>query len=430
VTNLIALEEIQYGDRQRKEFTPKDLQDLKRSIFSKGLLHAPVLSTASTLLAGERRIRAMAELHEEGNTFTYNNEPVPSGQVPYSLVADLSPADFLEAELEENIIRADLTWQEQTAARVRIHELRRQLNGPTHKQTATAQEVSKISGANVKTEGARLARALTIEKHKNEPHVFNAPNESAAYRAILDKNAAKFRAQLAALEGHESPHQIIHGDAYEELPKLPDRTFDAIICDPPYGIDADKMGKEAQHHYQDDADYALKFCEMILTQGFRLCKPQAVLFMFCDFDHFVTLKEYAQRQAWTVWRTPLVWHKGNEGGNAPWGRGGFIRTYEVLLFATKGGQELRNPGGSDVITFSRITRGAKRHAAEKPAPLLSHLVSLACLPGGTLLDPCAGSGSIIRGANNHRVRVTAVEKDEAYFTEALSRSTEEIANGQ
>lgn len=424
----IHQEDIQYGDRTRKEFTPKHLQDLKRSILSKGLLHAPVLSTAHVLLAGERRIRAMAELHEEGNEFTYDNQQVPPGEVPYSLIQDLSPADFLEAELEENIIRADLTWQEQTAARVRIHALRKTQN-PEQLQNDTAAELSKLTGTNPKTEAARLARALTIEKHKNEPHVFNAPNESAAYRAILDKSNAKFRAKLASLDGFKSPHTVIHGDAYKELPMLPDRTFDAIICDPPYGIGADKMGKEAQHHYQDDATYAVKFCEMVLTQGFRLCKPQAVLFMFCDVDHFVTLKAYAQRQAWTVWRTPLVWYKGNEGGNAPWGRGGFIRTYEVLLFATKGGQELRNPGGSDVLTFPRISRGAKRHAAEKPVDLLSRLVALACLPGGTLLDPCAGSGSIIPAANNHRVSVVAVEKDEAYYAEADARAKEELENG-
>ncbi len=424
----IPIEEIEFGDRTRKEFSQQAIQDLKRSIYSKGLLHPPVLSTKNVLLAGERRIRAMAELHEEGNTFSFDNMAVPINCIPYSLVQDLSPADFLEAELEENIIRADLTWQEQTAARVRIHDLRSHLN-PKQTQQDTAQEVAEITGANPKTEAARLVRALTIEKHKHEPHVFNAPNESAAYRAILDKSNAKFRAKLAALDGYESPHKVIHGDAFNELPKVPDRTFDAIICDPPYGIGADKMGKEAQHHYQDDAAYALEFCEMVLTQGFRVTKPQAVLFMFCDFDHFVTLKEYAQRQAWTVWRAPLIWHKGAEG-HAPWGRGGFIRTYETILFATKGGQELRNPGGSDVFTFSRIARGTKRHAAEKPPDLLSHLVSLSCLPGAALLDPCAGSGSIILAANRHRVRVTAIEKDEAYYAEADARAKEEIENGQ
>ncbi len=423
----ISPEEIEYGTRARKEFAPKDLQELKRSIFSKGLLHAPVLSTANVLLAGERRIRAMAELHEEGNAFSFDNQDVPLGKIPFSLIQDLSPADFLEAELEENIIRADLTWQEQTGARVRIHDLRKQLN-PEQLQNDTAQEISKHSGASIKTEAARLARAITIEKHKNEPHVFNAPNESAAYRAILDKSNAKFRAKLAGLDGYESPHTVHHGDAFKLLPTFESRVHDAIICDPPYGIGADKMGKEAQHHYQDDATYALKFCEMVFTEGFRLCKPQAILFMFCDVEHFVHLKNYASRMAWSVWRTPLIWHKGAEGGNAPWGRGGFIRTYEVLLFATKGGQELRNPGGSDVFTFSRIARGAKRHAAEKPVELLSHLVALACLPGASLLDPCAGSGSIIPAANKHRVAVTAIEKDEAYYTEAEARSKEEINN--
>jgi ParB-like chromosome segregation protein Spo0J len=420
---LTLPEQINMENRARQEFQPKELAELKRSILSKGLLHAPVLSKALVLLAGERRIRAMLELHEEGNTFSHDGEVVPPGQIPYSLVQDLSPEDFLEAELEENTIRAELTWQEQTTLRVRIHELRR-LQNPAQTQSETAEEIAKISGKPEKTEQARLARAITIEKHKDDPRVQNAPSESAAYRAILDRSNAQFKKQLAAIEGFQSPHEIIHGDAFDVLPTLPEKQYDAIICDPPYGIDADKMGKEGQHFYDDSAAYALKFCKFIFTQGFRLTKSQALLFMFCDPEHFKELKEYAQMQAWTVWRTPLVWYKIGEGGNAPWGRGGFVRSSEFILFASKGGQELRNPGGSDVLPYRRVARGSKTHAAEKPADLLEKLVSVACLPDANLLDPCCGSGSILRAADKHKIRVTGIELDETYHAEAAARATE------
>jgi site-specific DNA-methyltransferase (adenine-specific) len=298
------------------------------------------------------------------------------------------------------------------------------MQNPEQTQSDTAEEIAEISGKDKKTEQARLARAITIEKHKDDPRVQYASSESAAYRAILDRSNAKFKAQLAKMEGYESPHNIIHGDAFEVLPTLPAKHYDAIICDPPYGIDADKMGKDAQHFYEDSAEYALKFCKFIFTQGFRICKPQAILFMFCDPEHFKELKEYAQMQAWTVWRTPIIWYKIGEGGNAPWGRGGFIRSSEFILLATKGGQELRNPGGSDVLPYKRVARGGKTHAAEKPVDLLEHLVRVSCLPDATLLDPCCGSGSILRAADRHKVRVTGIELDENYYNDASARATE------
>lgn len=38
-------------------------------------------------------------------------------------------------------------------------------------------------------------------------------------------------------------NQIIHGDSYEILPTLPDKSFDAVIIDPPYGMGIDKWDK-------------------------------------------------------------------------------------------------------------------------------------------------------------------------------------------
>jgi len=35
-------------------------------------------------------------------------------------------------------------------------------------------------------------------------------------------------------------NEIINGDAYEILPTLPDRSFDTVILDPPYGMGIDK----------------------------------------------------------------------------------------------------------------------------------------------------------------------------------------------
>src|SRR5687768_9805242 len=93
-------------NRQRKEFPRKEMDDLKESITSKGLLHLPVVrNDGLTLVAGERRCKAIRELNDEGIDFIYNDEAIPFGFFPVSLLQDLSDLEVMEAELEENVIR-------------------------------------------------------------------------------------------------------------------------------------------------------------------------------------------------------------------------------------------------------------------------------------------------------------------------------------
>lgn len=417
----IALIEI--TDRQRKEITPKELLELKRSILEKGLLHAIVLSYPGPgyrLLAGERRLRAMTELHEEGHTFKYNGGDVPAGQVPFTTVSDLTEVELMELELEENILRQPLTWMEEAEAKVKIHKLRQGSN-PSQTILATATEISERSGTPVSTERQELARSLLIVKHKDDPRVTGAKNEREAYRALLDKAETEFKAKLAVqAKAFTSTHTLLKGDCRKVLPTLKSGTFDLILSDPPYGISADSSKKDSKHFYDDSTENALDVCKFIISEGFRLTKPKALLYLFCDTDNFLLLRTYAQQQGWSTWRTPLIWNKGHIG-YAPWGRAGYTRTYEAILFASKGQRELYRPGGSDVLDFSRVTKKEKVHAAEKPPHLLFSLLSSACITGDQVLDPCCGSGPIFTAGEKMKVKVTGIELDDTYHSQALAR---------
>lgn len=424
ILKYIPLTDIQVGERQRKKIAPAHVQRLKRSIVEKGLLHPIILTSQSSLVAGECRLRAMTELHEEGATFTCGSVPVPDGQVPFLTILDLEPADYEEAELEENVLRSNLDWQEEIAAKARIHELRKAKN-PAQTQLATAKEIAEIKGetANVKSESQGLSRALMIARHLDNPKVAAAKNVAQASRIVLDDLEATYRAQLLekTVGGQKQKHTLIHGDCREEMKKLPAGAFDLICSDPPYGIDADTMKQDSKHHYDDSAEYALAISKFIIAEGFRVTKPRAILFMFCDIEHYLGLREFAKAHAWHPWRAPLIFHKGNVG-HAPWGRLGFTRTYETILFAVKGQRELASPGGPDVFTFP--PNRSRVHAAEKPRALVAHLLSRALLPGQTVLDPCAGSGVIFSAASSLSVVATGIEKDRDYYNRALIRMNE------
>lgn len=423
---------IKLIDRQRKEIKPKHIAELKASIISKGLLHPIVVSRreidgqeALVLLAGECRLRSMKELHEEGLRFSCNGAVLPLNEIPYTLVGDLSADDIMEAELEENLFRLPLTWQEEAEARAKIH-YSRQAKNPTQTISETATEIAPKSGNTVETERNNVQTAIKLFENKDNPRLKKARTAKEAARILLDETEAKARAQLAKIAATEqTSHSVKNGDAFELIKEVPDGTVSTIIFDPPYGINADQQGKDAKHYYEDAPDYAIQFCMMMLEQGFRITKPRAIMFMFCDIEHFTQLRSAAQRMGWSVWRTPIIWRKGDTG-SAPWGRAGFVRTYEILLFAVKGQKELVSPGGPDIITCARVARNERVHAAEKPVDLLRRLVSISTLPGEVIFDPCCGSGNIILAARHYHANVIAFEKDETYFAEAIQKVTSEL----
>lgn len=413
---------VTVGDRQRVDFAPKALQELKDSISTHGLLHAPVLTEAGELIAGERRLRAMTELHQEGIPFTYEGAPVPVDSIPFTSVGEVSISQMAEMEFAENIFRVDLTWQEKTNALVKLHELRSASN-PKQTVSDTAREVVAAAGGSstVETERKALARAMILRDHMEEPEVKRARNAEEALKVILDKNERRVKAIAAATAAPTaSLHRVIRGDCIEEMKKLQPGSFDLILSDPPYGMKADKMGKGEFHMYDDSPEEALRVCKEIISQGFRLTKPKAILLLFCDADHFITLRTFAAQQAWTCWRTPLIWRKGIDG-HSPWGRAGFVRTYETILFAVKGQRELLYPGGPDILDAKRPGRAERVHSAEKPVELLRTLIHLSCLPGASVLDPCAGSGPILEAGSHEKVKVTAIEKAEDAYNACLGR---------
>jgi DNA modification methylase/ParB-like chromosome segregation protein Spo0J len=422
---------IQIIDRQRKEIGPKKLEELKRSILHKGLMHPIVVSFDSLtadmqveggcrLRAGERRLRAISALHEEGHEIRHDGQIIPQDEIPYVEATELDEADLQELELEENLLRENLTWLEEASARSAIADLREKQN-PNITLKEIGQEIADKKGTNPVSEVTMIKRARLIVENKDNPLVKKSKTEAEAYKALLDESERNFKARLVLAEKNlESPHEVIHGDCRESFNKIKPGSISTIICDPPYGIEADKQGKESKHFYDDSAEYALEICKFIIKEGFSKCTPRAILFMFCDIDHFVTLKTYAAQMAWSVYRVPLIWNKC-QGGRAPWGKAGFQRSYEVLLFAVKGQDELVTAGGPDVLSFKPATSKDRTHAAQKPIELLEHLIRLSTLPGETILDPCAGSGSIISAATRAKVRAVCIERDENYYSQAVAR---------
>ena len=70
---------------------------------------------------------------------------------------------------------------------------------------------------------------------------------------------------------------------------------------------------------------------------------------------------------------------------------------------------------------SKADRAGSKHPTVKPVALMRYLVRLVTPPGGTVLDPFAGSGTTLQAAVEEGFRVIGIEQDETYIGDIYKR---------
>lgn len=403
--NTIKISDISIVNRQRRHFDETSLLKLSDSIKAKGLMHPIVLrDDGVTLVAGERRTRAIELLAQLGVGIGHNGVLLPAGHVPYVTMQELSQDDLIEAELEENILRENLTWQEEADAIAQLHSLR-VATSPSQTQKDTAEEIA--GGVATSSDQKKVRESLIIKEHLSDPDVAAAKTQKEAMKIIKKKAEQKLTDQLAeSFDIKSTPHIFNCGDFRDFSMFLEASSVDCILTDPPYGINADSFGEQAgaEHGYNDTPEYFQEIIEAWAIETARVAKPSSHLYAFCDPRYFGYISEVLQRHGWECWATPLIWNKGN--GMLPQPDYGPRRTYETIIFANRGNKCV-TAVYSDVITISGLQN--PKYGAEKPVELYQDLLRRSTRPGDTVWDAFAGAGPIFPAANRCSVKVVATE---------------------
>ena len=83
----------------------------------------------------------------------------------------------------------------------------------------------------------------------------------------------------------------------------------------------------------------------------------------------------------------------------------------------------------DVWDFKTVPPYPGKHPAEKPRPLLEHMITTGSRAGDLILDPFAGSGSTLEAARTLGRKAVGIEKDEAYCEKIAERlARKELSN--
>lgn len=427
---LIHVEAIKVApDRQRRTFDEGKLREFSEVISTQGLLHPIILRIVGDdyyLVAGERRLRAITDLYALGGQFMHDGEAVRANFIPYTLLSDLDPLAAEEAELSENIHRVDLSWQERAAAHSRLASLRTAQAAVKGEQAPTVAAISlEVRGSSEGIHQENTRRELLVAKHLDNPAVAAAKTVDEAFKILRKAETQQQHRELGASVGRTFTadfHQVLNEDSLDWMIRAPAEQFDCILTDPPYGMNADEFGDSGGlaaggHGYEDSAANFLQIMKVLAPESYRLAKPQAHLYLFCDIDWFHHLKQTFGDAGWQVFRTPLLWYK-KSGMRAPWPEWGPQRKYETIMYAIKGKRPILKMLG-DVLDYPPDANLG--HAAQKPVALYADLLSRTCLPGQAVLDPFAGSGPILAAAHGMKVRATAIEMDQASFGIAVSR---------
>lgn len=426
MAHSISYKEITIAaNRQRKEFDPEALTDLANSISQIGLMHPIVLRETPTgfvLVAGERRLRALDTIWLLGDGVRYNGVLHPPYDVPYVTLGELSPLEAEEAELDENLKRRDLTWQERTEALGRLHDLRvaqALFVGETHQISDTLREIET-------TDYSGDRQAILLASHLDNPAVAAAKNVKEAFKVIKRAEEREKSMALAEQVGrsyNSSVHTLAHADCLDWLKACPDNSFDVVLTDPPYGMNAQSFGDGGGKltgtiHDYDDSPQAWNqlmapFCEHI----FRVTKPEAHAYIFCDHDKFFILRNFMLKAGWDVFRTPFIVYKLGSG-RVPRPEHGPRRQWEMCLYAIKGDRPVTGIF-SDVIPCKLEEN--LYHGANKPVELYVDLLRRSVRPGDSVLDAFAGTGTIFPAAHECKVYATGIEKASEYFGICVER---------
>lgn len=415
-------------ERQRRDFDKAALAELTDSIASEiGLLQPIVLrNDETTLVAGERRLRAIAGLPDTQQEYTHDGLKIPTDHVPFVTVDELSAEQLHEAELAENAIRVNLSWQERARAIAELHKFRVVQRGEFDRSTGEGQTIkataTEVLGIDAKgSQAQEVADAILLSEFLDDPLVAAAPDIKTAKKAIREDLANQERLKRAKVfDSTSTKHSLILGSAFDV--NIEDGKYHTILTDPPYGIDAHKKDTfDADSHEYDDSHDAFKeIASWLPGASFKAAAEQAHLYCFCDIRRFPELFVEFELSGWDVWPRPLIWDKGNTGSYGDIEHGP-RSCYEAILYANKGRRRV-TAGYRDVINITQKTNN--KHPAGKPVELYSELIKRSCLPGDHVLDFFAGSGPVFPAAEEQKVFAMGIELNPKYHAMCVERIEE------
>lgn len=428
---IIPLDQIAIVERRRKDLG--DIQSLIDSIKTNGQITAGVVRTATdadidrgvdpkvtpfVLVAGGRRYAACAL----GGIDTFRADDF--GTLPILTQKIL--------ELEENLNRKDLSWDEEVFLKEEIHNLKQQqaaAAGTVWTQGDTAKELHEVQ-ANTSRD-LKLAVAL-----RANPELKKAGSKAAAVRMVeYDRNIKERHLKLASAPlGHVS-NRLVTADMRDFARTLPTHSIDLCFTDFPFGIDYNF--EEADRNKYADSQGDLKdLLTDIIPEIFRITKPSgwlALMMGSTNYEYLANLvrscctTHYDYCDGWYeqlesgdwMWRHKAkcranpgdgstcqfvepedpewIWFRPNSRNPSMWPEKHAQNQYEKICVVNMGKAVMVQKNLGNVLVHDAVYT-ERLHEMQRPHSLCLDVVSRFTIGGERVCDLCFGSGSALAAA--------------------------------
>lgn len=431
--------------RQRKEISlaSRDMVALRASIAARGILNPLVVRRDNTLVAGERRLLCAIDL--------------ALAAIPVHYLDELESQEAEVAELEENVHRQDIPWQDFVRGVYRIHKIQQAKEpGWTEERTAAKLSLSEdlVNRCQVISNYAIVeptvwkyevfSRALTaatryrhraqstaLDKLMEIPDVVQERSKkkpaknvqvSSASGMVADGDQDPEHADSKELHLEEEPPPpppiILNESFLSFAPAYAGPRFNFLHCDFPYGIGIDDSDQFATStgtkSYADDEEVYWELLSCLISNIDRLLLPSSHCMFWFSMAHYEATKKELSR-VFAVNPFPLFWHKIDNKGLLPDAKRGPRRVYETAFLCSRGDRYIVRP----VSNAISCQTARSFHVSCKPVPVLSHFFTMFVDEFTEMLDPTAGSGtSLIAAESLGAERTLGIELDPAYATQA------------
>lgn len=218
--------------------------------------------------------------------------------------------------------------------------------------------------------------------------------------------------------------KLLHGDCYEIIPTLPDKSIDLVISDPPYNFQNHGGGslykKDTQRMKTLNKLNDLDCWEFSPKEFLNIIEPKMKYFYGYFFCNKLLVDEYISWAKERKYKFDILTMIKLNAGTAF--NGHHINDIEYVILIRKGGTYFNTKSQFDDYRKWYETTCRKRiHPAEKPVELLERFVRVSCPENGTTLDCFMGSGSTGIACLNNGRNFIGVERDDEYFELASKR---------
>ena len=193
------------------------------------------------------------------------------------------------------------------------------------------------------------------------------------------------------------------GDSLEILPQLPDGCVDAVVTDPPYGIQHRSHGQVFRNAEPITGDES-----SLAANGVRLWARQHRIACAMFFSPYHPMLR---------WRTLLCWSKGAHVGIGGDRATCWKRDFELI--GVEGNGPLTGSRDSGVIHMNALLPPPSGHLAEKPVAIMEYLIVK--LAAARVCDPFMGSGTTGVACVQTGRRFLGIEIEPKYFDIAVAR---------